>query len=64
MNIDVVMLTGDNNRTAQTIAKQVGIEHVIAEVLPKKRHIKSLYYKTKVNRLPWSVMELMMRLHL
>ena len=36
MNIDVVMLT-DNNRTAQTIAKQVGIEHVIAEVLPEEK---------------------------
>ena len=36
MNIDVVMLTGDNNRTAQTIAKQVGIEHVI-EVLPEEK---------------------------
>lgn len=37
MNIDLVMLTGDNNRTAQTIAKQVGIEHVIAEVLPEEK---------------------------
>lgn len=37
MNIDVVMLTGDNNRTAQTIAKQVGIEHVIAKVLPEEK---------------------------
>lgn len=44
MGIDVIMLTGDNARTAEAIRKQVGLPHVIAEVLPedKEREIRLL----------------------
>jgi len=34
LHLDVVMLTGDNEATARTIASKAGIEHVISDVLP------------------------------
>ena len=49
MGIEAVMITGDNKRTAEAVARELGIERVFAEVLPanKARYVEQLQREGK-----------------
>jgi P-type Cu2+ transporter len=49
MGIEAVMITGDNKRTAESVARELGIERVFAEVLPadKARYVQQLQAEGK-----------------
>lgn len=63
MGLEVVMLTGDNARTAQAIQKEVGADRVVAEVLPQDKETEIRRLQQQGKKLPWLATALTTHLH-
>lgn len=57
MGLEVVMLTGDNAKTAEAIRRQVGVNRVVAEVFPQDKEKEIRRLQSSGKRLQWSVTE-------
>ena len=53
MGVAVTMLTGDNQKTAAAIQRQLGIQRVIAEVLPQEKEQQIARFKKTEKLLQW-----------
>jgi Cu+-exporting ATPase len=51
MGIEVIMLTGDNERTAKSVASKLGIDRVVAQVLPQEKEQVISRLKDKENKI-------------
>ena len=57
MGKEVIMLTGDNDQTAQAIAQKVGIKRVISQVLPQEKSRVISDLQVEGNRAAWKALE-------
>lgn len=61
--IEIVMMTGDNQITAEAVAKKLGIKQIFADVLPEQKAEKIKQLQAQGKSWRWPAMGLTMRPH-